>query len=176
MLPVYLSLASHFHGGAFFSAPRLVRNAVFALPYAFFFHHPIFHALSMFGLTVPPEIFGGLLSFALAFIGVNIGHDNFWMMGTVSNVPDNNWVGNIVARLGLTRDSLAWCTVGMAIKGFVMGLGTLNPLVVIGHTVAFPLAYYIGDRTRWNTNASEYLSGFFDGLVLLFVILLQFYK
>jgi hypothetical protein len=175
LLPIYLSLASHFHGGAFISAPRWLRNAVFALPYALFFHSSI-TMISWQGSMVSAEtceFISGFISFAFAYIGVNIGHNNFWMMGTTANSTTNDWLADIVQFLGVERDSLLWCTLGLGIKGFIMGLGTLNPFVILGHTIAFPLGYYIGDRTKWNTNASEYLTGLFDGLTLMLVFLLS---
>lgn len=154
-LLIYLTLASRFHGGGFFSAPRVLRAAVFALPYAVVLYQTPYIAA---------------LAFVLAFVGKNIGHEDFWQMGTGIARPDSNWLCKLIMKLGLKRDTLPFCTLGMAIKGLITSLGTLNPLVILGHTVALPLAYFIGFRTKWGSELAEYLSGFLYGLTLAFLM------
>ena len=144
LLIPYLCLASRFHGGGFFSAPRIIRALVFAAPYYLF----------------------GIPAVMLAFIGKNIGHEDFWLMGKGVARPDQNWLCKAILLTGLKRDGLVFCTLGMAIKGFITALGTLNPIVILGHTIALPLSYYIGRRTKYGSELAEYLSGALYGLIL----------
>ncbi len=137
LLIVYLALASRFHGGGFFPAARVIRSFVFALPYGF----------------ISP------IAFIVAALCKNIGHEDFWLMGTGKARSDRNWLCNLVLETGLKRDSLAFCWLGMAIKGALIALGTFNPVIIAGHALALPLAYYIGRRTRFGSELAEYLSG-----------------
>lgn len=141
----YLTFAARLHGGGYVqNVNRQLRNAIFAFPYLLF----------------------GPIAFATAFIGINAGHDDFWEMGTGPNEQKNNWLTMIVSWAKLKRDSLAWCWVGMGIKGLLIGLGTLNPYIIIGHAVLFPLAYHIGQRTKRGNETAEPLSGFLLGVNL----------
>ncbi len=144
LLIVYLAAASRFHGGGFLPSCRIFRSFVFAAPYA---------ALSP-------------LAFATAAICKNIGHEDFWMMGTGAARADRNWLCNLVLETGLKRDGLAFCWIGMAIKGALIALGTLNPVIIAGHALALPLAYHIGRRTRYGSELAEYLSGAFMALTI----------
>ncbi len=155
LIPFYLALASRLHGGGFFSLNRQIRNALFALPYMLIYlptaeHSPTF-----------------LLAFIFAFIGINIGHDNFWNMGVEPNSPELNWLGKIVKKIGFTPDTIQWCIAGMMLKGLVIGFGTHNFWSMCGSFILYPLAYYIGMRTKLNNVAAEYLSGLFLGIALI---------
>lgn len=169
-ITVYLSIAGRFHGGGF--------NTGAALSFAAFWNKyaPSWMAFNtysdhmdwprwirtvIFGM---PYIFLGWIAPQTAALGVNIGHDNFWNMGTAPNSPDKNWLGKLVSFTGLKPDSLAYCTLGMAIKGAITAAGTLSPCMIACHAVALPLAYYIGVRTRWGTVFAEYLSCALYGL------------
>lgn len=156
ILPIYLSIASRLFGGGFFSAPRWLRSIVFSLPYPIIFHPIVFHSIFI----------GAALSFIFAYLGKNIGHDNFWNMGTSPNSTNLNWLGVFLVKIGLVPDTLFFCSAGMAIIGIIMALGTFNPLVMIFHALGMPLAYYVGMRTKWGNAAAEFLSGFLDGLIL----------
>lgn len=147
LLPLYLSLASRFHGGGFIQdVPRPIRAGVFALPYFLF----------------------GWPAFVLAFIGKNIAHEDFWNMGVRPSRPDESWLCTLILlATPLRRDSLAFCTAGLAIKGIITAAGTLSPAIILAHAVALPLAYYIGQRTRWGNELAEYLSGAFYGISIL---------
>lgn len=144
-IPLYLAAASRFHGGGFLDdVPRWIRATVFALPYFVF----------------------GWPAAVLAYLGKNIGHEDFWNMGVRPSEPEENWLCRLVLLTGLQRDSLAFCTAGLAIKGAITAAGTFNPLIIVGHAVALPAAYYIGQRTRWGSELAEYLSGALYGIVL----------
>lgn len=148
---VYLTLCGRLHGGGLATGVnRHARNAIWAIPYVFC------------GPT-------WWLQFATAFIGINAGHDEFWKMGTAPNDPKNNWLTWIVRKTRFKRDSVAWCMTGMAIKGAIIGAGTFNPYIILGHAALLPAAYYIGQRTKWENEAAEYLTGFFLGLNLIAV-------
>ncbi len=155
LIPIYLTLAARLHGGGYIqNVNRHIRNAIFALPY-------LLHYLSLWGGITP------IMAFICAFIGINAGHDEFWEMGLKPNDQKSNWLTAIVSRTGLKRDSLAWCWTGMAIKGALIAAGTLNPLTIALSAFLFPLAYHIGQRTKWSNEAAEPLSGFFLGLALI---------
>jgi hypothetical protein len=149
----YLTLASRFHGGGFISAPRIVRSLVFILPYIILtFHIP-------FIICITAALF--------AYIGKNIGHEDFWGMDTLTSRPDRNWLAKVLIFFKLKPDTKLWCWLGMGIKGAITALGTLNPLVIALHAVALPTAYWIGRNTKLSTELAEYLSGFFYALILL---------
>ncbi len=138
LFSIYLLLAGGLHGGQMISGVnRLVRNAIFALPY----------------LVISP------LAFLTAFWGINSSHHCFWRMGTKPNDPESNWQTFIISRMGIKRDSLAWCWTGMALKGFLISIGTLHPFAVLGHMILMPLAYHIGMRTKRENVTAEFLSG-----------------
>lgn len=139
---LYMMLFSRLHGGGFFSAPRWLRNFIYAMPYAVF----------------------SPLAFALAFVGKNLGHYEFWWMGFRPTEQRDSIIGDVLERMSLQNNTLLYCVTGMAIKGAIIGAGTLTPGVILGHAVALPLAYYIGNRTRYGTELAEYLSGLFCGL------------
>lgn len=173
---LYLSIASRFHGGGFNTGPavsfarlanprlpaflrfnihenegrmdwpRWIRSVVFALPYLIF-EWP---------------------AFACAAVCKNIAHEDFWNMGTALARPDKSWLCRLVLLTGLKRDSLAFDTLGLAIKGALTAAGTFSPLLIAGHAISLPLAYYIGQRTRWGNVCAEYLSGAFYGFVIFF--------
>jgi hypothetical protein len=84
LIPVYLTAAGRFHGGAFyfitkifppfiynFLFARQVRNALFALPFLLVSHDWRFAALA----------------FATAFVGIDLGHYQFWFMGVQQPAP-----------------------------------------------------------------------------------------
>lgn len=147
-LITYLSAASRFHGGGFFPAARIIRSVVFAAPYAL--------------ISLP--------AFVIAAVAKNIGHEDFWLMGTGKARPDQNWLCQALTAFGLQRDTLLFSTLGMAIKGALIAAGTLNPAFIAGHAIALPLAYYIGRRTRFGSELAEYLSGAFMALLFLGVL------
>lgn len=152
----YLTLASRFHGGGFISAPRWVRNSVFALAYA---------------VLMYPCLYISTLAFIFAFIGKNVGHEDFWMMGQQLSVnnKDNILTKYLVRPTGLKPYSLAWCWLGMSLKGLLTSLGTLNPLLILGHIIALPFAYFISRRLTRGSELAEYLSGFLYGIVVVLV-------
>lgn len=132
------ALLSRLHGGGFFPLSRFFRSLFFSLP---------------FGLIHPALM-------PLAFIGNNIGHEDFWSMGTnIKSDPRENWLCKLVAKLPVKRDSLAWCWIGMGIKGFIT--------LPFGGFIAKPLAYHIGRRYFKNSESAEYLSGAFYGILLI---------
>lgn len=141
MLSLYLALASRFHGGGFFSSPRIFRSVMFSVPFSIIGNHWV-----------------SLFSFTLAYIGVNIGHENFWLMGTGAPTPTKSWLSSLLIKGGFKYGTLGFEIIGMSIKGLIT--------CPIGGFVVLPLAYYIGQRTRWHSVAAEYLSGFFYGLIL----------
>jgi hypothetical protein len=124
--------------------PRPLRTLVFSLPYFLF----------------------GWPAAVVAYVGKSIGHEDFWNMGFRTSEPDKNWLCKFILLTGLKRDSLAFCCLGMAIKGAITAAGTLNIKIIVGHAIALPLAYYIGERTRLGSEVAEYLSGAFYGVVL----------
>lgn len=140
----YLAIAARIHGGGIISPlSRPIRNTLFAAPYLF----------------ISP------MAFLAAFIGINIGHVNFWGMGLPNqNVNRPDWLTYIVSLLGFERDTLAWCWCGMAIKGAIIGLG--SPILALSNAFLFPLAYYIGMRMKRNNEAAEPLSGLFMSIPL----------
>lgn len=156
LLIPYLALASRFHGGGFISAPRVIRTLVFILPYILFtFHVP-------FIICITAGLF--------CYLGKNIGHEDFWGMGTLVSRPDRNWLACVFGILGVKPDTQLWCWLGMGFKGFVIALGTFNPLVIALHTLALPSAYWLGRRTRFGSELAEYLSGIFFAIILVLAI------
>ncbi len=155
LIPLYLAFASRLHGGGFFPLNRQIRNALFALPYMLIYlptaeHSPTF-----------------LLAFIFAFIGINIGHDNFWNMGVEPNSPELNWLGKIVKKIGFTPNTLGFCWTGMMYKAMIISVGTEGWITYLVSIILYPLSYYIGMRSKWNNVCAEYLSGLFLGIALI---------
>ncbi len=88
-------------------------------------------------------------------------------MGSGVSIVRNGPLSRLVSLFGLKRDSLAWCWTGMGLKGALTALGTLNPIIILGHALALPLAYQIGLKTKWDTVTAEFLSGFLYSLIIL---------
>lgn len=152
VIPVAMSALSRFHGGGFFHAPRWLRAAAFATPYAIFTY---------------PNYMLAAFAFCTAFVGKNIGHEDFWLMGTGPSRPDDNTLTKVVKMTGFARDGLPWCVTGLALKGAIVALGTLNPVVISCHAACLPLAYFVGRRIGGGSVLAEYLSGLLFGLILL---------
>ena len=152
LLIPYCAAAYALHGGQIATGVnRQVRNLICALPFGLV-------GFLTFGWPI------ALVLFIMAFIGSNIGHDNFWEMGTEPNSPTNNWLANIIEKLGVKRDSTLWCVLGMGVKGFIT-----DPF---GGFITLPLAYYIGTRMKFNTSMAEWLTGIFYGMRLVAMLLL----
>lgn len=161
LIPLYTSIASRLHGGGIVSnVPRQLRNFVYALPY--FVINYINHSFHTDSLGVSG------LSFLGAFLGINLGHEAFWNMGYLQPAPRGGALEKIVGIFPLTFGSTAYCIVGMALKGFIIGAGTLNIYVIISHTIAWPVSYWIGMRTfRLNNVFAEFMSGWIAGCSLI---------
>ena len=146
LLIPYCAAAYALHGGQIASGlNRQMRNLICAAPFGLV-------GVLAFGWPI------GIVLLILAFVGTNIGHNNFWEMGTESNDPVNNWLANVVAALGIERNSMLWCITGMTIKGLIT--------FPLGGFITLPLSYYIGDRTKFNTSMSEWLTGISYGMIL----------
>jgi hypothetical protein len=169
LIPICTALAGRFHGGAFYTVTdkippffrniltsRLSRNFLYALPYFLFLY------------SYSPHI--AILAFIFAFIGINLGHYQFWFMGVQQPDPRSGAIEFILKPLTkfLRYGSLPYSIIGLMIKGAFIGAGTLNPLVIIASAILWPLAYYIGMRLfPLRNDIAEALSGFFGGLALL---------
>ncbi len=145
----YTAAALALHGGQIITGVnRLLRNAACGLPFAAAFAH-LSH-------------WAALGAFFLAFWGVDIGHENFWLMGTgVSQPRVSSWVSAIIEFFGFKFNTIPYDVAGMSIKGAIT-------CPIMGF-VALPAAYYVGDRMPFNTSMSEWLSGVFYGVILFFV-------
>lgn len=170
---IYLAFASRFHGGGFNTGPAvsLARFLNLFLPAraslkineesgSVDWPRPLRAA----AFAIPYFVFGWPAALA-AGIFKNVGHENFWNMGTAPSIPRESWLCKVVLFLGLKYGTLAFETSGMALKGALTAAGTFSPALIAGHAVALPLAYYIGQRTRWGNVCAEYLSGALYGLV-----------
>lgn len=153
IFPIYLSLASRLHGGGFISLPRVSRNILYSLPYLLF----------------------GPVAFISAYIGKNLGHEEFWNMGSRKSEVRWGFLALFVDTFTrLKRDSLPWCVSGMAVKGFIISTGTYDWIIIVGHMISLPVSYFIGMRVfKLNNEIAEYLSGFLCGLSMLVSILMR---
>lgn len=173
LIPIYTALAGRFHGGAFYAltdkippffrnilTSRPSRNFLYALPYFLFLH------------SFAPHI--AILAFIFAFVGINLGHYQFWFMGVKQPDVRTGFIEILLRPFTrfLSYGSLPYSIIGLMIKGAFIGAGTLNPLVIITHAILWPLAYYIGMRLfPLHNDIAEALSGFFGGLALLLYII-----
>lgn len=156
LFPIYLAFAGRLHGGGFISGvPRIVRNVLFALPFAY---HPLY---------IEHNYMMAIIAIICAYIAINAEVTGFWGMGTGQDVAKGDWLEKIVSLTGVKINTLAWDIRGMYLKGLILGLGTLTGIVCAGCVISFPFAYYIGMRTRWSNALAEALVGLFAGLSLL---------
>jgi hypothetical protein len=117
-----------------------------------------------FGLAsyLAGDISIALIASVMAYIGTNIGPENFWLMGNGTPEFRSNIVTRIVEALKLKFPTLPYCIAGMAIKGFVT-----NPL--FGWFLC-PLAYYISSRApKVSFDLGSLILGVFYGVALYLV-------
>lgn len=165
------ALLSRWHGGGFFSAPKFIMTASFAL----------FPAICL-GLMIPNDnvwTWLGWVLFALFVTGTvkATGHGGVYDLGTSEKEPFNGrdlekieralypWAYDMLNRYWY--DSL-----GMALKGLLMSLGVAIPLLVYEPALSIPVilggimlapSYMIGRlfTEKYATEFGEYVGGFF---------------
>lgn len=148
LIPFYLSFASRLQGGGFIdNVPRPVRDTLYAAPYLL--------------ISIP--------AFITAYVGKNIGHENFWYMATQPTdiQRPSSPIAYVLLKAGLKYDTLIFCTLGMATKGIAIALGTLNPIIIFSHAAIFPISYYISFKFFKTNVTAEFMTGFLCGLSLI---------
>lgn len=170
VVPIYLSLTSRWHGGGFFSAPKLLKDAAYALPYGIFTF-----MVSQYSFMI--SLAWALVALFWAGLWKRTGHADFYQMGQGNTVTREQTLTPIVRFLtGKTdRGSLLYDAVGMGLKGLLIPLLTLNPWLILASGIGYPLAFYIGWYHLKNKYGKgpiewgEYLAGCFAGIGFFFV-------
>ena len=182
-LPFFMAFVSRWHGGGFFKAPKVLKNAVWAG-----------------ALTVPVVLAYGpllgfhaawpaLVAFALCFAGKATGHGGGMDLGHSPKEPSN---GRDLEKLEFIifplfdriprywYDALLLALTGLAaVSGAVIALTPLNPihgLILAAAGLLKPLGYMIGwknfpdNKNGAATVTGEVMAGFLVGLALVAVL------
>lgn len=166
LIPLYTMIAGRFHGGAFYWLDKVipamelrilfsrqVRNALYAAPYALAGNH--------------------WLPFLFAFVGIDLGHYQFWFMAMQKPSPRTGAIEFVMRPLLkiMSYGCLTYCTIGLMIKGAFIAAGTLDWHVIALHAIWWPTAYWIGMRSfNLRNDIAEALSGLFGGAALLLIL------
>lgn len=160
------ALLSRWHGGGFFSAPKLLKTGLFAL----------FPAVCL-GLMIPNDnvwTWLGWITFALIVTGAvkASGHGKFFDLGSWKLPAKDERIEFIIKPLWGKIPEYWYDSLGMALKGLLMSLGVAIPLLVYAPPLAVPVilggimlapSYMIGRlfTEKYFTEFGEYVGGFF---------------
>lgn len=157
LIPLYLCITSRLQGGGIINnIPRILRDFLYAIPYGLIFYPNYYHAIA---------------AFILAYVGKNIGHENFWYMAiqpTDIQRPASP-IAYVILKMGFKFDTITFCTLGMSTKGIIISAGTTSPIIILSHAIIFPMSYYISFKFFKTNVVAEYMTGFLCVLSLILV-------